>query len=172
MKGTSLCIRDKYGMSPFSIALLQCEEPGMNMMFKEIFQSKRQLRILLEYAEGNHPSSWDNLFGKNKCWLNLQNAQGYSVLHYACFYDLPKAVDKLIQAGTDITLADNEGNQPLHIASSHSDATIVRTLLKHIGENGSSKNRNKMTALEIAVEKKRTDVVDVLICHINLYDIF
>ena len=188
MKDTSLCVRDKYGMSPFPMAVLHCKEPDPSILFKyrlmgyaqfyfspmlkKTLRSRRQqkqLRILMEYAEVKHPSSWDNLFGKNKSLLNLQNAHGYSALHYACLFDLPNAVEKLIQAGIDITLVDNEGNQALHIASSHSDVTIVRTLLKHMGENCFGKNRNIMSALEIAVKQNRTDAVRVLILHMQRY---
>ena len=136
-------------------------------MFEETFHSSSQLRTLLENAEINHPSSWDDLFGKNKCWLNLQNAHGYSALHYACLFNLHNAVDNLIQAGINITLVDNKENQALHIASSHSDATIVGTLLKQMGENCFSKNRNKMSALEIAIKNNRTDVVRVFILHME-----
>ena len=188
MTDTSLCIRDKKGMSLFSTAVLHCEEPDTSISFNyrligytqfyfsrmltETFQSRRpqkQLKMLMEYAEVRHPGSWDNLFGKNKCLLNLQNAHGCSALHYACLFNLPKAVDKLIQTGIDITLVDNEGNQALHIASSHSDATIVSTLLKHMGKNCFSKNRNKMSALDIALERDRTYTVRALIFHMQRY---
>ena len=186
MKCALLCIRCKHGMSRIPMAVLQCEDSYVSvkseysemtrmesaglyisLVFREAFHSRSQLRTLLEYAEINHPSSWDDLFGKNKCWLNLQNAHGYSALHYACLYDCNKAAEKLIQSGIDITLEDYLGNQALHIACSHSNASIVETLLNHMGANCFKKNRKKMTALEIAIRENRVDVVHKLISHMH-----
>ena len=88
-------------------------------------------------------------------------------LHYACLHDHHQVVENLIQAGVNITLVDNEGNQPLHIASSYSSVKIVKTLLKHMGDEWFQQNSNNMSALEIAVDLGRADVVCVLISHMH-----
>ena len=189
-QGQSLCVTDENGYTPISLAVSSCKDSCMSIKPKlkttvwdlsflpksELrsawdlsFPPKSKLRSLMEYAAVKYHNSWDALFGSNKCWLNLQNAHGYSALHYACLYDLPKAVDNLIQAGIDITLVDNEGNQPLHIASSHSSANIVRTLLNHKRTNCFKRNLNNMTALEIAIQMDRLDAIHALIGHMCLY---
>ena len=181
----SSCARCKLGNFRIPHAVLNCRESCVNVVSKceeyistlfyeynllrEYRQPRSELKNVLQYAEVYFPNSWNHLFGKDKLWLNLQNVKGYSALHYACLYNLPQAVDKLIQAGIDITLQDNEGNQPLHIASSHSNTDIVRTLLKQAGQNCFKKNREKMTALEIAIQKNRVDVVHILISHMCPY---
>ena len=177
-QGASLCVTNRNGYTPISLAMWYCDESSNSVESKYnvwnlglyfSLMPKSQLRMLMEYAEVKYPSSWDALFGKNKYWLNLQNAQGYSFLHYACLYDLPQAVDKLIRAGIDITLEDNEGNQPLHIASSHSNANIVKMLLKHPGADWFKRNMTNMTALEIAAQMNRLDVIQILISHMSLH---
>ena len=143
------------------------EDHYFSLMFKKPLQSRRRLRTMLEFTQLDHPCSWYYLFGKNKCWLNFHNAKGYSALHYACLHDHHQVVENLIQAGVNITLVDNEGNQPLHIASSYSSVKIVKTLLKHMGDEWFQQNSNNMSALEIAVDLGRADVVCVLISHMH-----
>ena len=126
---------------------------------------ENKLKNLLKHAQRHHYESLQKLFDK-KWGLSLRNRHGYTVLHYACLYDIPEAVSHLLYAGSDLNVCDLEGNQPLHIAVINSSVDIIRMLMDW-GADGFCKKSSNMTPLEIAIQQERVDVVLDMLPHMS-----
>ena len=99
--------------------------------------------------------------------LNQQNACGYSLLHYACLYDLPSIVDVLLENGADVTLKDAWGNQPLHIAATHGSVDVIKSLINY-GAGCYTKNINRMNPFDLAIAEERISAVLAMYPHQEL----
>lgn len=58
-----------------------------------------------------------------------QSAEGGTALHEASITGQTAIVERLIQSGADITIQDNHGNTPLHLAAWHQHHTVMDMLL-------------------------------------------
>jgi uncharacterized protein len=63
--------------------------------------------------------------------VRRRSADGFTALHYACFFGTPEAVDVLLEAGADPdALAENPPVRPLHSATAVRNPEAVRLLLQ------------------------------------------
>jgi ankyrin repeat protein len=69
-------------------------------------------------------------------------------------------IDFLIGAGADLKVRDQGGNTPLHLAAEGGYTNITRLLLN--GSDKDAKNHAGKTALQIATERRNSDLVKVL----------
>ena len=82
-------------------------------------------------------------------------------LHVASVRGRMEEVEALVVAGADINAPGELSNTPLHEAVSQEHVPVIRFLLEH-GASPNLKNEFGKTPLDIAREKGRGDIVDLL----------
>ncbi|XP_045181142.2 NF-kappa-B inhibitor alpha-like isoform X2 [Mercenaria mercenaria] len=95
-----------------------------------------------------------------KC-LNIQNYLLQSPLHLSVLTGQVEIVRDLISKGADVTLRDQQGNTPLHIACRKGDRDAVSLIVQSFGDNKtkrakyfSVKNCEGLTCLHVAAQQK------------------
>jgi len=91
-----------------------------------------------------------------------QDDKGRTPLHIACL-KCPKAVAGLVDKGSKVTLADKTGNKelPLHYAARGDNEEAIAVLLDKKAPVD-DKNKQKQTALMIALRENSLDAIDIL----------
>ena len=92
------------------------------------------------------------------------NAKGDSVtpLHLAAFYGSVQIAEMLLKAGADVNaIGFRHNDTPLHVAAFHGHVNVVKLLLAH-GADINIENMQRKTPLQLAQERRRTNVIDVL----------
>lgn len=82
-----------------------------------------------------------------KLLLDLGHTCSYKAMHSAVSHRRTEIVTLLLDAGTDIEIADLDGNTTLHIAVGH---PVMMRLLLSRGAHHSPRNRQGITPLQIA----------------------
>jgi ankyrin repeat protein len=104
--------------------------------------------------------------------LNILNKDGYSLLNLSVYYNYIEFIDILVNLGADINLANKDGNTPLHLASKIKAKNTVQSLLLTPNSiNLNFKNRHNKTALDIAYEQKKYELVDMVNSYKNYKEI-
>ena len=62
---------------------------------------------------------------------NPQDNIGWKPLHHACQEGHLLCVLTLLKAGASLTLPNNQGTLPIHVAAKDNRVEVVRTLLEH-----------------------------------------
>ena len=88
---------------------------------------------------------------------------GRSPLHMACSYGQLTTMRKLVKAGADLRATDNRRNTCLILAALHGHTDTVRYLVCLPEVDLNHQDMSNYTALHVAVERNRADVVEVLI---------
>ena len=111
-------------------------------------------------------------------YVNALNHRNQTSLHLACLKGYPPLVEMLLAYGADSSLRDSNGLLPLHIASKHGRAIVVRMLLEteqmggtgdSLGEgnaawvNSTSGSGVRETALHMAAKSGLSNTVKVLL---------
>lgn len=93
--------------------------------------------------------------------LNIQNFLHQSPLHLAVLTGQVEIVQALIAKGVDVTLRDQQGNTPLHIACRKGDRDAVQMIVQSFGNDVTSrtkyfsvKNCEGLTCLHVAAIQK------------------
>lgn len=92
------------------------------------------------------------------------NAKGDSVtpLHLAAFYGSAQIAEMLLKAGAEVNAGGfRHKDTPLHVAAFRGHVSVVRLLLAH-GADINALNMQRDTALRLAQEQGRTNVISVL----------
>ena len=95
--------------------------------------------------------------------IDTQNDEGWSPLHYASLLGTLDVVRMLVRAGAEMRTTDNDGCTCLHGAARYGRTETVRYLagLPEVELNHRDDENN--SALHLAVDENRTDIVQVLI---------
>ncbi|XP_045193476.2 NF-kappa-B inhibitor alpha-like [Mercenaria mercenaria] len=73
--------------------------------------------------------------------LNIQNYLHQSPLHLAVLTGQVDIVQTLVTKGVDVTLRDQQGNTPLHIACRRGDRDSVACLVQSFGDNATARKK-------------------------------
>ncbi|XP_048245472.1 uncharacterized protein LOC124115991 [Haliotis rufescens] len=111
----------------------------------------------LHIASANGDMECFTLLLKQYPHVNVRTTKGSTALHLAILSEIGKAekVQTLIQAGTDITITDNDGNSPLHLAAVGNNIQIVKKLID-TGANVNQGNNDGNTPLHLALSTRST----------------
>lgn len=111
----------------------------------------RKLKIMLADGEAN---------------LAEHSADGWTVLHLACFFGHPETVEMLIAQGASVSdqSANAMANQPLHAASAGRHKECVAQLLAG-GANVNAQQHGGYTALHSAAANGDEEIVRMLLAH-------
>ncbi len=126
------------------------------LIIKETSATRAILIKILAYKDlTNHIDDPDN-FGGN------------TALHFAAWFGNTESVNLLLSKGASIDTPNKFGDTALHLAAENNHPEVVKILLKNKADknikNTDDGNGNKIskTALDIAKEKKYTDIVALL----------
>ena len=106
-------------------------------------------------------NSLANYFGNFKFWIDKEIQM---LLHDLIRSRNYKLCEKLITDGIDITTKDSEGNFPLHVAAEVNDVDIIKLLIENKVDI-KAQNKDKKTALRLAVENSCKEAYDILQLH-------
>lgn len=98
--------------------------------------------------------------------LAARSADGFTLLHLACFFNHPEASNRLIERGADVNaIADNPSRvTPLHSAAACSSTEIVSILLE-AGANPDAAQHGGYTALQSAAMHGNEAMLNILLDH-------
>ena len=118
---------------------------------------------LLVAAEKGRPENAKILL-EHGAYVNHQDTDGKSPLHFASRYPSDDLVRLLLDNGADLVALDLWGNTALHEASYHGRAAVVKLLLKY-GANINSRSNSGHTPLHEAARQGQLEVVQLLLDH-------
>jgi ankyrin repeat protein len=90
-----------------------------------------------------------------------RNDEGESPLHWAALSGNAEVANLLLEHGADANLVDLKGNRPLHAAADSGNMQLVRLILSR-STDPKARNREGLTAEDVANERSRPDVAAVL----------
>lgn len=119
--------RDVKGVS----LLMQTLYHGRRDLAESIAARKRQLDIFEAAALGRIEQLKDHLSMAGT--INSFAPDGFSALHFACYFGQPEAARLLLEHGAKVDVVANNGTQvmPLHSAASARNVAAARLLLEH-----------------------------------------
>ncbi|KAI1460619.1 ankyrin repeat-containing domain protein [Annulohypoxylon moriforme] len=98
--------------------------------------------------------------------LDAQSEEGYSALHFACWWNNPQKlplVEYLLERGADVNCRSHAGISPLQIAVWENDVGLLQMLLNQNGVDLETYTVAKSTPLNTAVKNK--EMVKMLLIH-------
>lgn len=99
---------------------------------------------------------------ENGAFLNVQDGEGDSVLHWVVREKTYTMLNYLLQKGCNPNIANDDGETPLHLAACLGDDLSTGCLLKHPKINATLVDSNGQTPLDVAVECGEKKVIDLL----------
>ena len=96
--------------------------------------------------------------------LRRRSADGFTALHYACFFGGPAATAVLLEAGADTEAQNPSGVRPLHSAAAARDAESARLLLD-AGADPDAGQAGGFTALHAAAQHDDQVLAALLLQH-------
>lgn len=98
--------------------------------------------------------------------VNAWSADGFTALHFACFFGQEEAARVLLDAGADVSAVARNAMQvmPLHSAAAARNLPIVRSLLEH-GAPVNARQQKGWTALHEAAQNGNGAMFDLLVSH-------
>jgi len=135
-------IKEGDGKSPLHVAVEMCDEQSVKILFDHFcdvvdsFNNTPLHYVLLNYGRNDVDfDACSRLFKfmieSDKIDVNVVNAYGETVLHIACGYGLVDFVEDLCDKGADVTIPNNDGLQPLHLAVIQDSVECCEILIKH-----------------------------------------
>ncbi len=94
---------------------------------------------------------------------NFKDPLGISLVHHAAECQNPLFLNKLIERGADIKVADSQGFTPLHYATTSNRSGSIKILIKHCAELLNLPAEEGVTPLLSAVQYQAYDAVDTLL---------
>lgn len=93
--------------------------------------------------------------------LNRRDGLGMTALHHAALQGHAEALDRLLDAGASVDVADRQGETPLHEAAKGGHLVVVERLVDSGADPGSRTDEGK-TPLALAREAGHSEVVEWL----------
>jgi len=152
--------RDANGAS----LLMQCIYRGRRDLAEPIANKKKTLDIFEAASLGRLDSLRD--LARDSAALNSRSADGFTALHFACFFGPPESARLLIEAGAavDAVAANPMQVMPLHSAASVRNLEAARLLLAH-GAPPNARQQAGWAPIHAAAQNGDKAMVELLLQH-------
>ena len=160
--------RGKNGMTPFHEA---CTFGHENII--QYFCTDLNYDLNLSDNDGNMPihfASISSCLSAVKYFVTEQNSDpasrggnGKTPMHFACQFGRINTIHYLIDQGCDLTVPDNHGDMPIHLASVEGHLDVVKYLIIECRCDPNSRGGNGRTPLHYACAFGRMDVMQYLV---------
>lgn len=152
--------RDASGVS----LLMHCLYRGRRDLAELIASKKRAVDIFEATSLGRLDRL--NEYLGDKASISSYSKDGFTALHFACFFGQPEAARLLIEAGAsvDAVAANPMQVMPLHSAASSRNLEAARLLLEH-GAPVNARQHGGWVALHAAAGNGDRPMVDLLLQH-------
>jgi ankyrin repeat protein len=98
--------------------------------------------------------------------LNAYSKDGFTALHFACYFGQPEAARLLIENGATVDRVANNATKvmPLHSAASSRNLAAARILLQH-GAPVNARQQAGWVPIHAAAQNGDADMLDLLLAH-------
>jgi ankyrin repeat protein len=98
--------------------------------------------------------------------LNSYSKDGFTALHFACYFGQPEAARLLIEKGAKVDAVANNATKvmPLHSASSSRNLAAARLLIEH-GASVNARQQGGWVPVHAAAQNGDADMVNLLLAH-------
>jgi len=153
--------RDEAGVSALMHALYRRQQ-GMAAL---LLAAKPALDIF-EAASLGEVWRLEELLRENPHIAGEYSPDGFTTLHFACFFTRPEAAAYLLQHGVDVNAVAQNAMRvtPLHSAASARNLPIVTLLLEH-GADANARQQKGWTALHSAAQHGDRTMIELLLLH-------
>jgi ankyrin repeat protein len=98
--------------------------------------------------------------------LNSYSKDGFTALHFACYFGQPEAARLLIEKGAKVDAVANNATQvmPLHSAASSRNLAAAHILIEH-GASVNDRQQGGWVPIHAAAQNGDADMIDLLLAH-------
>jgi ankyrin repeat protein len=152
--------RDAAGVS----LLMQTLYRGRRDLAESIASKKQELDIFEASSLGRIEQLKERL--RDAAALNSYSPDGFTALHFACYFGQPAAARMLLERGAKVDAVANNATHlmPLHSAASARNLDAARFLLEH-GSPVNARQEGGWVPLHAAAQNGDRDMVDLLLAH-------
>jgi uncharacterized protein len=153
--------RDASGVSAIMQVLYRRQQETLDLLLA----ASPELDIF-EAAAAGRKERVAELLQRNPALAKSWSADGFTPLHFACFFGRDEIVSLLLQHGAEVAAVSRNPMQvmPLHSAAAAHSLAIVHLLLKH-GAPLNSRQQQGWTALHSAAQNGDEAMVKLLLHH-------
>jgi ankyrin repeat protein len=148
---------------------------GVSAIMLSLYHRRKEMTGLLESAgaetdifEATSLGQADRVrqLAADASLLSARSADGFTALHFACFFAQEATGRILIDAGAAVDVASDNAMQvrPLHSAATARSLPLVRLLLEH-GADPNARQHGGWAAIHSAAQNGSLDIVELLIKH-------
>lgn len=94
--------------------------------------------------------------------IDLRDNEGKTTLFWTTHYNWSEGTEFLMNHAANPNIPDTSGSYPLHIATSLGLIDMVNLLVKHCNINARTTNEHKITALYLAAQDGKLEIVKIL----------
>jgi len=152
--------RDANGVS----LLMQALYRGQRELAQTIAGEKHELDIFEAASLGRLERLKECI--RESAALNSYSRDGFTALHFACYFRQPEAVRLLVERGARVDAVANNATQvmPLHSAASSRNLAAARILVEQ-GAPVNATQRGGWVPIHAAAQNGDRDMVDLLLVH-------
>ena len=152
---------------------------GVSLLMHSLYRGRRDLAELiaskkkaLDIFEATALGRLDRFKSASKCLrdhfplINSRSKDGFTALHFACFFGQPEAARLLIESGAavDAVAANPTQVMPLHSAASARNLEAARLLLEH-GAPANARQQGGWVPIHAAAQNGDRPMVELLLKH-------
>jgi len=148
---------------------------GVSLLMHALYRGRRDLADLiaskkktLDIFEAASLGCHDRLreLARDSAAVNSRSADGFTALHFACFFGQPESARLLIESGAavDAVAANPTKVMPLHSAASARNLEAARVLLAH-GAPPNARQQHGWAPIHAAAQNGDRPMVDLLLQH-------
>src|SRR5258706_5087657 len=144
--------------------LMQTLYRGHLVLAETIAGNKRELDIFEAASLGRLEQLKECL--RDADALNSYSKDGFTALHFACYFGQPEAVRLLVEKGAKVDAVANNATKvmPLHSAASSRNLAAARLLIEH-GAPVNARQQGGWVPIHAAAQNRDADMVDLLLTH-------
>ena len=109
-----------------------------------VFRPKLDVELLFATAENDEPAMLAKMLDQHPEALNLQDAQGQSLLHMAVSWAKTEMADMLLARGIDTTICDKQGQSAADLAGRLGFETISQMITSENGQRAEEALQQKL----------------------------